>query len=210
MSASDRLLSKHAMLQQTHIPSFGVMIHYSSHMGGRQITDTDNRTKVSSAAKSERNLLHDWLRAAAVLQSCSDQWPQPSPGNIKPEPEPGGGWRGQPPARAIRSQLRSLGNSQERGHRGSWHPHPMSWRMPSLWLSWVYCERDQHMSQSYATNKNKEFWVILMGTITNTLKTTLCVENWTNILTVSIINLNGILKLECDQSLNWCSNGTNV
>ena len=36
--------------------------------------------------------------------------------------------RGQPPDRAIRSQLRSLGNSQERGHRGSWHPHLMSWR----------------------------------------------------------------------------------
>ena len=66
------------------------------------------------------------------------------------------------------------------------------------------------LSRSYATNKNKKCWNILMGTITNTLKTTFSVENWTNILTVSFINLNGILKLECDQSLNWCSNGANV
>lgn len=46
--------------------------------------------------------------AAAVLQlACSDQWPQPGPGNFSNQSrsqEPEGGWRGQPPARAIRSQ----------------------------------------------------------------------------------------------------------
>ena len=124
----------------------------------RQIKD--NRTKVSSAAKSERSLLHDWLRAAAELQlACSDQWPQPGPGNIKPEPEPEGGWRGQPPARAIRSQLRSHGNSQERGPRGSWHPHLMSWRMPSLHPECIVRENNtcQRVMQQTRT-KNAEIF----------------------------------------------------
>ena len=150
-----------------------------------------------------------WLQCCSWPAVTSDHSPAPAKSN-QSQSRRLVARRGQPPARAIRSQLRSHGNSQERGHRGSWHPHLMSWRTVFDHPECIVREREQQMSRSYATNKNKKCWNILMGTITNTLKTTLSVENWTNILTVSLKNLNGILKLECDQSLNWCSNGANV
>ena len=143
--------------------------------------------------------------------ACSDQWPQPGPGKIKPEPEPEVGWRGE-------DSLQPGPSGASSGHTGTvrsgdTEDHDILISCPggqSLIILSVLWEREQQMSRSYATNKNKKCWNILMGTITNTWKTTLSVENWTNILTVSLKNLNGILKLECDQSLNWCSNGANV
>ena len=89
--------------------------------------------------------------AAAVLQlACSDQWPQPGPGNFSNQSrsqEPEGGWRGQPPAGPLGARLRShgSGNSQERGTGGSWHP-PLSrleeLKIARLWSSWVFCEME--------------------------------------------------------------------
>ena len=73
----------------------------------------------------------------------------------------------------------------------------------------MYCFRTTKHVIHRQFMRQTSCWGILTD-ITMTMKTTINVEKWTNILTVSIKLINGILNLECDRSLNWWSYGSNV
>ena len=136
-------------------------MHASIFLTNRRQQRTIEQKSHLLAAKSEPHLLHDWLLAAVLQLACSDQWPQPGPGKIKPESEPevGGEERTasspghQEPAPVTREQS---GAGTQRIMTSSSHVLE-----DSLWSSWVYCERENnkcHGVMQQTRTKNAEIF----------------------------------------------------